>query len=416
MSNLSEHLTNFLSKHPIKRGLIACSGGVDSMVLLDLLRNSGKPLLVLHVNYELRGEASDLDEALIRDYCSRHRLHFESKRVNLYSELKSEGGNLQKKARDIRYSFFESYLIEGDGIFLAHHQDDQIETFFMALSRGGGIRALSCMLEQREHVYRPLLLFTKEKLISYAQLNNIPWREDDSNQESTYARNKWRNTFLPDLKKKFPDIGMAVQELIKQFQIRLGEIQLKTQILLPEFNESGILPFKWMEHEDGEVVKELFRSKGFSHGLYEELKKLKKADKGTWIHINHPNFKTVFKESDHFYFSSNTFSFLPELVIKLVDSLPTLFDKNTIYLDPEKLTGELTIRTWKFGDRIKPIGVNGSKLISDILSDAKLPSSKKASQLVVHDDTKIIWCVGYSVSREALATERSQKMKVEVRF
>jgi tRNA(Ile)-lysidine synthase len=384
------------------------------MVLLDLLRKSGKELLVLHVNYGLRGEASDLDEAMIRDYCSQHRLAFESKMINLYALLQSDGGNLQSKARDIRYAYFDAQFQDGDGVFLAHHLDDQIETFFMALTRGGGLRALSCMAEERNYFFRPLLSIEKEELIAYARFHSVPWREDHSNKELTYARNKWRNTFLPEIKTVFPMIGKEVQELVKHFQINLQKIQLKAGTLLSKFYRNGILPFQWMDQEE-EVVKELLRLKGLSYGLFDELQKLRNADKGGRIQLNDPDYTIVYREKDHFRFTTQEKSLLPELLIRRVDVLPSFFDKKAIYLDPEKLKGELRIRIWQYGDRMKPIGVKGSKLISDILSDAKVPASEKSSQLVVHDDTKILWCIGYAISRVALASENSQKIKVDFR-
>ena len=386
------------------------------MVLLDLLRKSGKEILVLHVNYGLRGEASELDEALIKDYCLLHQLTFESKRIDLSSLLKSEGGNLQNKARDIRYAYFDSRFQEGDGIFLAHHLDDQIETFFMALTRGGGLRALSCMSEQRNRYYRPLLSIGKAELIAYAQMNDVPWREDQSNESLTYARNKWRNTFLPEIKNVFPEINVEVQELVKHFQLNLQRVQSKAEALLKEFNQKGMIPFEWMDVKDGEVIKEVLRLKGFSHGVSEELRKLSFAAKGTRFQLDHSEYTIVFRESDHFRFAANVQLSIPALVIHQVAALPTTFDKKTLYLDPEKITGELAIRTWQQGDRIKPIGMNGSKLISDILSDAKVPASEKASQLVVHDDIKILWCVGHTISREALATALSQKIKVDLKI
>jgi len=416
MSDLLKHAMQFLSTHHVDRCIVTCSGGVDSMVLLDLLRKSGKEILVLHVNYGLRGEASALDEALIQDYCSQHQLPFKSKRINLYSILRSEGGNLQQKARDNRYAYFETHFQEGDGIFLAHHLDDQIETFFMALTRGGGIRALSCMAEQRNHFYRPLLSIEKAALMAYAQKNDVPWREDESNDSLTYARNKWRNTFLPEIKNVFPEITVEVQELVNQFQLNLQRVQLKAEALLEEFDQNGIIPFEWMEQEEGEVVTELLRLKGFSHGVVDELRKLKNAGKGGRIKLDHAKYTIVYRESDHFRFSSNEKFNLPELVIHHVDVLPPSFDKKTIYLDPEKINGKLAIRTWQSGDRIKPIGIHGSKLISDILSYAKVPASEKASQLVVHDDFKILWCVGYAVSREAVATALSKKIQVDLKI
>ena len=386
------------------------------MVLLDMLRHCGKSLLVLHVNYGLRGEASDQDERLVSAYCEQHRLELEVLRVDLYDQLKLSGGNLQQKAREVRYAFFEKHALPSDGIFLAHHLDDQIETFFLALTRGGGVRALSCMAEHRGKIFRPLLSYSKAELISYANENDVPWREDQSNQELSYARNKWRNVFLPEIQKVFPNLNDDILLVIKQFQLKLIYIQQKANDLAGEFNSTGKLPFEWMDTEFGEVVSELLRMNGFTHGVFAELQKLRHSDKGSYLDLVHCRYNRVFRETDHFQFMKDAGTELPIIVSEPTDHLPKEFDKKTIYLDPEKITGELKIRTWQNGDRIKPIGVNGSKLISDILSDAKVHAFEKSSQIVLIDDTKILWCVGFCVSREALATASSQKMKVYLKI
>jgi tRNA(Ile)-lysidine synthase len=415
MSELNEHLLSFLAQHLVDRCLVACSGGVDSMVLLDLLIKSGIEVKVLHVNYGLRGESSDLDEQVIRTYCEQHQLALEVLRVDLYSDLKQQGGNLQQKARDIRYAFFANHLKEGDGVFLAHHLDDQIETFFLGLSRGGGIRALSCMAEHRGTTYRPLLRFSKKELIRYAEEQHLPWREDQSNQELSYARNKWRNVFLPELEKTFPDLRSAIPMLVLLFQERLKLVQQKAGEFKESFMHNDTLPFTWFEEEEGEVVAELLRLLGFHYSIHEELRKLMHAEKGAHLKPSHTNYQCIYRESDHFFFVKDTALQVPELIIAYVDVLPANFDKMTLYLDPDKIAGKLKIRPWQPGDRIKPIGLKGSKLISDVLSDAKVPAHQKGTQLVLHDDKKILWCIGYTVSREAVATPFSKKVKVTLR-
>jgi tRNA(Ile)-lysidine synthase len=118
-------------------------------------------------------------------------------------------------------------------------------------------------------------------------------------------------------------------------------------------------------------------------------------------------------EKEGFYFMEQTeLPALPEIQMEIVEELPSTFDKQVLYLDPEKITGELAVRYWKIGDRIKPVGLKGSKLISDVLTDAGIPSHERHNQLVLCDDEKILWCIGYSVSREAVAAHDSVKMKI----
>lgn len=382
------------------------------MVLLELLCRSGKKLKVLHVNYGLRGEASEADEALIREVCFEKGIALSVLNVNLYEELKLHGGNLQQKARDRRYAFFEEHTASEDGLFMAHHLDDQIETFFLALGRGGGIRSLACMPEKKGIFCRPLLSVTKERLRQYAAENNVRWREDQSNQGLGYSRNKWRNVFLPQIEKSFPVIRTEVPFLVSCFQEKLNEIQIKANEFLESFRESHVIPFDWFKLDGGDVVAELLRTLMFSHGLKNELRKLIRANKGARLALSHESFRMVYREEDHFYFSVDLNFELPTIGIEPVTSLPDQFDKWTIYLNPEKIKGNLRLRHWQKGDRIKPIGVRGSKLISDILSDAKVPSHQKSDQWVLHDDEKILWCVGHAVSIEAIAARNTKKMKV----
>jgi tRNA(Ile)-lysidine synthase len=414
MNELSTIVSSFLERYPVNSCFMACSGGVDSMVLLDLLLKTGKKVNVLHVNYGLRGEASNADELLVREVCAERGLSLSILKVNLYEELKLSGGNLQQRARERRYAFFDDQVRPEDGLFMGHHLDDQFETFFLALSRGGGIRSLACMPEKKGIYCRPLLSVTKESLLTYAKENNISWREDVSNNELRYSRNKWRNLFLPLIEKSFPKLKTEISFMIACFQEKLNLIQSRASELRLVFEESQAIPFQWFKAEEGEVVAELLRMLSFSHGLNDELFKLLRADKGARLELKHHHFQTVYREKDHFYFSIDAELGLPKVVAEIVDFLPERFDKWIIYLDPDKLVGNLKLRYWKKADRIKSIGINGSKLISDVLSDAKVPSFSKAKQLVLHDDVKILWCIGYAVSREAIATSDSHKIKVSL--
>ncbi|MEY4605129.1 MAG: tRNA lysidine(34) synthetase TilS [Bacteroidota bacterium] len=414
MSKLQEHVAAFLSNFGVERCFVACSGGVDSMAMLHALYQSGKPVHALHVNYGLRGDDSDADEALVRSFCDQKSIPLSVLKLNLKELLETDKGNLQARAREIRRSFFLEHIGHStDGIFLAHHLDDQIETFFLALSRGGGLRALACMADKRDYFYRPFLLFKKQEIHSYALENHVPWREDASNSQTYYSRNRWRQLFLPELKNLFPELEEQVLFLVNRFQKELTRIQKDADGLKERFLTEQRLDFNTFDSCDEEVLRELLQTTGFSYGTYKELKKLRTSEKGASVQIEQAHCHKIFKESDHFYFQmEEVVPSLPKLKVDLIENLPISFDKETLYLDPEKISGELRLRVWMHGDRIKPIGLQGSKLISDILTDAKIPAFAKAAQYVVCDDEKILWCVGHSISREALATPDSKKLKV----
>jgi tRNA(Ile)-lysidine synthase len=155
---------------------VACSGGLDSMVLLDLLTRNNYQPTVLHVNYKLRGEESDLDQKLVEKYCLEHQLSNHIYQTN-DSEVKAlKSGNLQEKARTIRYTFFEKHLLvkANSLLYLGHHLDDQIETFFMRVLRKSGLTGMQLMKLKMDYKIRPFLNYHKEDLLLYAQEYQVP--------------------------------------------------------------------------------------------------------------------------------------------------------------------------------------------------------------------------------------------------
>jgi tRNA(Ile)-lysidine synthase len=399
----------------LKHGIVACSGGVDSMVLLHLAAKFMVEREVLHVNYQLRGDDSDKDQLIVQQEAEKRGIKYSVHKVDLREKLEQEGGNLQETARKMRYQLLKTACIENNAkVLFAHHADDQIETFFLNLARGGGMMGLSAMLPASDWKCRPLLPFSKTELIDYATQNGILWREDRSNEKLDYARNKLRNVFLPVITNSYPSLGGDTLFLIEQFQRSIRHIQFELATFLDEFESTSLLPFSIYDHWDEHQLMEFMREFHLSPGLRKELKKLRKSEKGKLINLKNPRFKAIFKEENGFCFSKVFIPQKPLIVKEECAELPSHFDLNCIFVDPDKIQGELMIRTWEIGDRMKPIGMKGSKLISDILKDAKIPANMKKDQLVVVDQEKIIWCVGFSICRDAIATSHSKIIKLTI--
>jgi tRNA(Ile)-lysidine synthase len=184
--------------------LLAVSGGVDSMTLLDILRRNHKyEIEAAHLNHGIRGDA-DKDEALVRAYCKDHSVVLHTKELNLGS-LASED-----TARKARYDFFNELLASGeyDGLITAHHQDDILETALINMMRGTHWRGMVAMQSNKD-VLRPLKNVSKDEIIDYAKKHNVPWREDSTNQDVEYLRNYIRHNILaqnPKAKKELGDI------------------------------------------------------------------------------------------------------------------------------------------------------------------------------------------------------------------
>ncbi len=407
-------LKDFLGDDPWSRYFVACSGGADSITLLHILHKLNKKVSAVHINYLLRGEDSEKDQQLVEDTCKQLGIPCHVKRVDLKRYLDEAGGNLQEQARKVRYSYFETFKVKSDHfIVLGHHSDDQVETFFLNLARGGGMMGLSAMLPKHGQYLRPFLKFTKEEILDYARKHQLKWREDLSNAKNEYNRNKLRNVILPELEKEIPSLRQSVLTLVDAFQMTQQELETAVKELVRKIEYEHVLLLE--EYSAlGEFERiELLRQLDLSSSVAEELNKLTDAEKGKRIQLNDSRFQMIIRETDHFYFGEEEpMLILPSIVKTMVDQLPSTFTKDEVYLDPKKIKGDLKVRTWRKGDRMKPVGLQGSKLVSDILTDAKVPHSVRSHQLVLTDDEKILWCVGFAIGREGIATKDSEILRV----
>lgn len=399
MRNLESYICSSLSNNPAIQYFVACSGGVDSIVLLHILQKNGYAVSALHVNYQLRGLDSEKDQKLIETTCKRYGIPFYIKRVDLHNQLEENGGNLQEEARKERYAFFQNFTKKPDSkIVFGHHADDQVETFFLNLARGAGIMGLAGMLEENKCYLRPLLPFSKGEILSYAIENGVIWREDRSNESNKYQRNKLRNVFLPAIKEVVPDLNESVLLLVRVFQENQRELERIVTPISREIIKHSILSLKEFNLLSKEQIFELLRQLGIPLRMYSEVIKIQHSEKGHRLNLINNLYTCIIREADYFYFQRrNTYAQKPILTIEKVDVLPKQFTKDALYINPIAIEGELQLRKWEIGDRMRPIGAGGSKLISDILSDAKVPNHLRKEQFVVHDDRQIFWCVGFAI-------------------
>jgi tRNA(Ile)-lysidine synthase len=418
MANLEQHIRQFLGNDPTKHYFVACSGGVDSMVLVHILHKLGVRVSVLHVNYMLRGDDSERDQDMVERVCQQKGITAHVKRVDFNKYLVSSGGNLQEEARKVRYKYFENFKLKDSiRIVLAQHADDQVETFFLNLSRNAGIMGLACMLPEHNGYLRPLLPFTKDEVRNYAIENEVLWREDVSNASNKYNRNKLRNVLLPQLEQTIPTLKESVLTLVKAFQYTQNELEIKLKPIAESILLSQQLSFDQFDALDEFELIELLRQLNLPVSLHSEFAKLRNAEKGKVVPIPHKLFRAIIREDAYFYFQKEEgFTILPKLHIEKVNELPEVFTKQELFVDPLKIKGEVAVRRWKEGDRMKPLGMKGSKLISDILSDAKIPHHARHLQLVVHDEEKILWCVGLTVSREATSKLTKDNLQLKIQL
>ena len=416
MSNIYQHIIQKWAFLSTKKIFLACSGGVDSMMLLSVFIKAKWDVEVLHVNYNLRGKDSIDDQLLVQETCLNNKIPFHLKNIQLQPILDKKGGNLQEIARLIRYDFFneKKILSTENYIALGHHQDDQIETFFMHIARKSGIMGMACMKENNDRFIRPLLPFSKNEIIEFAKENNISWREDYSNKTNKYSRNILRNILIPEITNALPELNESILILVQKFQETQLELESKISPLIKDIQSNFTLPFSVYDSLSSFEKNELFRQLEQKARLQVEIEKLRSAQKGKKVALstNSFQFTSIIRDEESFALTleSITYNSIQNLIIEEIDHLPSTFSKEIIYLDSNKIKGKLTIRKWEIGDRMKPLGMNGSKLLSDIIKDAKTPSHLKKDILIVEDEEKILWCVGIKISAEAIANDNTEKI------
>lgn len=414
------YFQSFIEKHPAPHYFLAVSGGHDSMLLLELCRRNSLAVTVLHVNYQLRGEESDKDQAFVEDYCQTYAIPSHVHRVELKEKL-IHGGNLQNFARTERYDFFQTHLSRVPNSFLlvAQHQDDQLETFWLQLYRGSGMSGLQGMLEKNGRILRPILPFSRKELTELSNELHLKWRDDSSNLSTKYLRNLFRLKLLPALEEEIPNLRDSVQRIQGVFQSTLEENQAEIDTVLNGIRNNETIALTEVinipDYKLVEVLKILTIPLVFTKKI-PELIQSEVGKRLSWK-ANEGPFQSIVKERDCLrfipaipdYFSTPTFQ------AQFITKLPSEFDKNTLFLDQSKLVGELYVRPWSKGDRMQPVGLKGSKLISDILKDDHVPASEKHGRFVLCDDEKIICCISHRIDRRSIANDES-KLIVRIEF
>ncbi|MDL2319632.1 tRNA lysidine(34) synthetase TilS [Alistipes sp. OttesenSCG-928-B03] len=438
-NNLYVRFRKYIAEHSLvgedDRMLLAVSGGVDSMVMMSLFAEGGYDMAVAHCNFQLRGEESYEDEVLVEKEAERYGVPFYNRRFDTAGEMERTGESVQIAARRLRYEWFDELRREHGYtvVAIAHHADDSIETFFINLFRGTGLKGLTGISIVNGRVVRPLLFATRRGILDYAHAHKVPFREDSSNRSTKYLRNKIRLGIVPRLQEinpMFTDVmGRNLQRLTDaQLFINHGIERIRTEV---EEHRDGMI-YIYPDRIDagfpvGFVLYELLNAYGFRGDVVDSLCEALRdgvsgkrfyardmvayTDRGTVIVAPITEEDTcsveVAKGQSKMY-CGNSVLFFRTLDVDALESLNV--PPEMALIDAGLLSYPLEVRRWRDGDSFVPFGMSGHKKVSDYLVDAKVPLVEKQRQFVVVSGGEIVWLVGRRIDDRYKVTSKTENV------
>jgi tRNA(Ile)-lysidine synthase len=419
---------------PTERVLLAVSGGVDSVVMMELFHRAGIEFAVAHCNFKLRGKESDGDEKLVRLMAAKYHVRFYSDDFDTLKYAKEKNISVQMAARELRYDFFETIReqLKFDYIATAHHQDDSVETFFINLIRGTGIAGLHGILPKQNKIVRPLLFASKDEIIAYAKKEKLKFREDSSNASDKYLRNRIRHHLVPMLKELNPDIDKTLMNEM----IRLKEVE---DIYKKEIENRRKRMVKKVDNQVLISIKELNKLSPLPSYLYEFLKPYNFNEDNTNKIISVINGEAgkqfisathrLIKDRESLIIEKLGGANVKKVVIKIKKnqdeyirgSVKLKFEvlnpgteiiksKNIAFLDFDKLKFPLELRKWREGDSFYPFGMKGKKKLSDFFINQKLSLIDKEKTWLLTSNGDIAWVAGIRIDERFKVTKATKKI------
>jgi len=439
LDNCQRYINRYSLFAETDRILLAVSGGLDSVVLLDLLTKAGYACGIAHCNFALRAEESDLDEEFVINLAEEKGLPVYVRRFETEEYARLNGLSVQMAARKLRYDFFEETRQKYDYsyISLAHHKDDIVETFLINISRGTGIRGISGIKPKSGKLVRPLLFAGRHEIQDYADSVRLMYREDSSNATTRYVRNKIRHQILPVFRQinprfnetvienidRFYEAQMIYQEAIEAVRNNLvinnpdGSSGIKIGELLKLHNQRTYLfellkPFGFNEDETAEIVQSLTSGSGkqfFSatHRLVKDRHLLLISDLSVTA-------------EELFYIERGTKEINEPIRLQFTylenSGTPSLNKQSDIaFLDAGILDFPLVLRKWKQGEYFRPFGMKEFKKLSDFFIDQKMSIPEKEDTWILDSGGRIAWIVGKRIDdRFRVTPGTSVILKIEL--
>lgn len=427
---------SFIDANPSdKRFLLAVSGGIDSVVMVELFRLSGYQYSIAHCNFQLRGKESDEDLKFVKNLANANKVPFYSVCFDIEKFCNENKVSVQMGARQLRYKWLgetrEKHKL--DYLVTAHHADDAIETFFINLIRGTGISGLHGIKANNGNIIRPLLNLYRKDIEAYAATYNLKWREDSSNESDKYERNKIRHHLLPVLEEINPKVRQSITATIENLgktEVLVGNVIDKvTQPYVKKEGPSIFIGFEFFKELSPavEFLYEYIKGMGFNYeqccqiaeGISRQAGKMFLSDTYCIVIdrdrlIIEPKVESeegvvfeVRKEDEQLLVGALKYDFK---ILERTKDFKIPMEPNKAALDYDKLKFPLKIRKWQAGDRFYPLGMNRAKKVSDFLIDNKVSMPDKERVYVLLSGTDIAWVIGYRPDERFKITEGTKNV------
>ncbi len=400
--------------------LLAVSGGIDSVVMTELFKMSGTIYSIAHCNFHLRGKESDEDALFVEGKSKENGVGFHLTDFDTIGFAAENNLSIQMAARQLRISWLESLVGQfGYQCYAtAHHQDDQIETTIINLLRGCGISGLHGIMPKVGVLIHPMLFTKRAEIEAFAQEKNILFREDSSNLNNDYLRNKIRHNLIPVLTEIEPGFQIVFTENIERFRqvedIYLQQIHSVKSKLVSIKNDQILISISILLALNSveSYLYEIVSGYGFNFSQVKDIVlSLKKQSGKKYFSKSH----ILLKDREFLIIEkkvtpeSELLEFIIEseinLITKPIDlefesypNNPDIFqnkDINLAFFDRDKLVYPLKIRKWERGDYFYPLGMKGKKLISDYLVDNKISIAEKKKIWLLTSGDQIVWIIGH---------------------
>lgn len=408
---------------PNQKVLIALSAGVDSVVLCHLFKKTGLAFAIAHVNFQLRGAASDGDEQFAKALARQLAVQAFTTTLNTVEYAQQEKLSIQLAARQFRYQWLEAIRQEHhfDWIATAHHLNDAVETLIFNLTKGTGIKGLHGIPVKNGRIIRPLLFATKQKIVNYAEEHQYSFREDHSNASDKYDRNKIRHHVLPVLKDINPDLEQTMAKNIRRFQgieqWYFWAVEQMFHKIVKKSNSTWYIDWPELQKLPAHrtLLFEWLRDFGFHEDQIQQITQSAPRQAGAIFYT--PSHQLLVDRQQFIVRAkpkTNTSSYLIPLgttelhldnakfSIEKIVGQPTQWPDSEwmAYLDVQKMEFPLTLRHWREGDAFQPLGMQGKhQKLQDFFTHQKLNRFEKEKIWILEtNDGNICWVVGYRIA------------------